>query len=431
MWARFSKISTDFCRMKIFQFLIQNKKKDGTAIIYVRMRVGRQIDLKQRTMLHVPFKNWDDKSGTVKNAKTDDLKELAVTLTDIRLRLEHAYLRAERVRESIDKEWLHRALNETEQKNENGLPETLVEYFDYYISVKKSTAAKESMKKWSSVKQKIIAYQRHKKCRILINEVNENFRIDFEDFCKVNQKLSANYFERVLTFIKTICKHAGQNNIDISPQLHGLRARKESVHKIYLTREEIELIHSTPMPSEELENSKDWLIISCNTAQRISDFMNFTKGDLIDLVVGSECIQSIRIKQQKTGKLLEIPIFKMVKEIMDKRNGEFPEAISDQRYNTNIKKVCKIVGLTQIVYGSKMDKKTKRLIKGQFPKYELVTSHIGRRSFATCQYGHLPNTHIMAYTGHSTEKQLLAYIGKPQTEVSRLSIQTLMNNGWI
>jgi integrase len=147
--------------------------------------------------------------------------------------------------------------------------------------------------------------------------------------------------------------------------------------------------------------------------------------------VGSECIQSIRIKQQKTGKLLEIPIFKMVKEIMDKRNGEFPAAISDQRYNTNIKKVCKIVGLTQIVYGSKMDKTTKRLIKGQFPKYELVSSHIGRRSFATCQYGHLPNTHIMAYTGHSTEKQLLAYIGKPQTEVSRLSIQTLMNNGWI
>jgi hypothetical protein len=37
----------------------------------------------------------------------------------------------------------------------------------------------------------------------------------------------------------------------------------------------------------------------------------------------------------------------------------------------------------------------------------------------------------MAYTGHTTEKQLLAYIGKPQNEVAKLSIQTLMNNGWI
>jgi hypothetical protein len=37
----------------------------------------------------------------------------------------------------------------------------------------------------------------------------------------------------------------------------------------------------------------------------------------------------------------------------------------------------------------------------------------------------------MAYTGHSTEKQLLAYIGKPQAEVSKLSIEKLMSNGWI
>jgi len=261
--------------------------------------------------------------------------------------------------------------------------------------------------------------------------VNEQFRIDFEDFCKKKQKLSANYFERVLSFIKTICKHAGQNNIDISPQLHGLRAKKEAVHKVYLTREEIELLHNSTMPNADLENSKDWLVISCNTAQRISDFMNFKKTDMVEIVNGSNRIQAIKITQQKTGKLLEIPLFKMVREILDKRGGEFPEAISDQRYNTNIKKICQLVGIDEVVFGSKMDKATKRLVTGNFPKYELATSHIGRRSFSSCQYGHLPNTHIMAYTGHSTEKQLLAYIGKPQAEVSKLSIEKLMSNGWI
>jgi integrase len=281
------------------------------------------------------------------------------------------------------------------------------------------------------VRQKIIAFQKFQKKPIYLKEVNEQFRIEFEDFCKTKQKLSANYFERILTFIKTICKHAGQNNIDISPQLHGLRAKKETVHKIYLTRLEIERLHNTTMPNEDLENSKDWLVISCNTAQRISDFMNFKKTDMVEIVDGEKKIQAIKIRQQKTGKLLEIPVFKMVREILDKRGGEFPMAISDQRYNTNIKKICELVGIDEVIYGSKMDKNTKRLIKGYFPKYEMVTSHIGRRSFATCQYGHLPNTHIMAYTGHSTEKQLLAYIGKPQAEVSKLSIQTLMNNGWI
>jgi hypothetical protein len=420
--------------MKIFSFVIQSKVASENATINVRMRVGRTVDFKMSTYLTVPISKWDKKTGSVKNAKTSELKELVVSLSEITHRLNEAYLNHSRSGGEFTREWLQSVIHpkkKKKNKEEVSLPVTLVEYFDYYINVKRSTAAKESVKKWSSVRQKIIAFQKSRRKVILLKEVNEQFRIDFEDFCKKKEKLSANYFERVLSFIKTICKHAGQNNIDISPQLHGLRAKKEAVHKIYLTREEIELLHNSTMPNADLENSKDWLVISCNTAQRISDFMNFKKSDMVDIVDGTNRIQAIKITQQKTGKLLEIPLFKMVREILDKRGGEFPEAISDQRYNTNIKKICQLVGINEVVFGSKMDKGTKRLVTGYFPKYELATSHIGRRSFSSCQYGHLPNTHIMAYTGHSTEKQLLAYIGKPQAEVSKLSIEKLMSNGWI
>ena len=432
MWHKIRGFFHTFESMKMVQFFIQSKSEEDQASIYTRVRFGRKMDLRVRTNLIVQTNKWDSDKGWVKNARTSELKELVVSLSELKYRIEESYLQAERTRVTVDKEWLMNLINPIQEtKNENDLPLTLVEYFDYYIKVKESTAAKESVKKWSSVRQKIIAFQKSSRSVVLLKEVNEQFRIDFEDFCKKKQKLSANYFERVLSFIKTICKHAGQNNIDISPQLHGLRAKKEAVHKIYLTREEIELLHKSKMPNDDLENSKDWLVISCNTAQRVSDFMNFKKTDMVDIVNGSNRIQAIKITQQKTGKLLEIPLFKMVREILDKRGGEFPEAISDQRYNTNIKKICQLVGIDEVVFGSKMDKKTKRLVTGYFPKYQLVSSHVGRRSFASCQYGHLPNTHIMAYTGHSTEKQLLAYIGKPQAEVSKLSIEKLMSNGWI
>ena len=432
MWHKIRGFFHTFESMKMVQFFIQSKSEEDQASIYTRVRFGRKLDLRVRTNLIVQTNKWDSDKGWVKNARTSELKELVVSLSELKYRIEESYLQAERTRVTVDKEWLTNLINPIQEtKNENDLPLTLVEYFDYYIKVKQSTAAKESVKKWSSVRQKIIAFQKSSRSVVLLKEVNEQFRIDFEDFCKKKQKLSANYFERVLSFIKTICKHAGQNNIDISPQLHGLRAKKEAVHKIYLTREEIELLHKSKMPNDDLENSKDWLVISCNTAQRVSDFMNFKKTDMVDIVNGSNRIQAIKITQQKTGKLLEIPLFKMVREILDKRGGEFPEAISDQRYNTNIKKICQLVGIDEVVFGSKMDKKTKRLVTGYFPKYQLVSSHVGRRSFSSCQYGHLPNTHIMAYTGHSTEKQLLAYIGKPQAEVSKLSIEKLMSNGWI
>jgi len=98
-----------------------------------------------------------------------------------------------------------------------------------------------------------------------------------------------------------------------------------------------------------------------------------------------------------------------VKEILEKRNG-FPRQISDQKFNLYIKDVCEAAKLTEKVEGSKIDKDTNRKKEGIYPKYELVTSHICRRSFATNLYGELPNMVIMGITGHTTETQFLRYI---------------------
>lgn len=47
-----------------------------------------------------------------------------------------------------------------------------------------------------------------------------------------------------------------------------------------------------------------------------------------------------------------------------------------------------------------------------FPKYELMASHICRRSFATNFYGIIPTTTLIQITGHSSERMFLKYIGK-------------------
>ena len=51
-----------------------------------------------------------------------------------------------------------------------------------------------------------------------------------------------------------------------------------------------------------------------------------------------------------------------------------------------------------------------------YSKNELVTSHIGRRSFATNNYGKIPTPLLMSATGHTTEKMFLEYIGKTETD---------------
>ena len=49
-------------------------------------------------------------------------------------------------------------------------------------------------------------------------------------------------------------------------------------------------------------------------------------------------------------------------------------------------------------------------------KFNFITSHVCRRSFATNYYGRIPTPFLMNVTGHSTERVFLDYIGKTTYE---------------
>ena len=116
---------------------------------------------------------------------------------------------------------------------------------------------------------------------------------------------------------------------------------------------------------------------------------------------------------------MTVPLSKKVLAILKNRKGNFPYSISDQKYNDYIKDVCKIAEINEKVKGSIIEvnkDKVKRKKSGIYEKWELVSSHIGRRSFATNNYGKIPTSLLISATGHSTEKMFLEYIGKSDTQ---------------
>ena len=143
----------------------------------------------------------------------------------------------------------------------------------------------------------------------------------------------------------------------------------------------------------------------------------------------------IEFTQIKTNKVMTVPLHPKVIEILDKRNGDFPKTISDPKYNLFIKQVCRIAGIDSRTKGSKLtdlnevesntNKKSKidevkqfRKETGVFEKWELVTSHIGRRSFASNFYGTIPTTYLINVTGHSSEAMFLNYLGKSNKDLA-------------
>jgi hypothetical protein len=384
-------------------YFLQSKK--NPAPIYVRIREYSGIDAKARTKYSINPKLWSTSKGQPKNLADEEFKKLHEDLISFKAKL-NARLNKRQPNETINTQWLKDYINPPPVPE--SLPDGLVKYFDKYVDFKKSSneITASSIKKINVFKQLVSRYESTLRQEIKISHVNLAFQNNFENYCRDN-KYAPNTIAMAVRYIKTMCRHARINGIETHQQLDGITSKGESVKHIYLSFEELEKIENKKIP-ENLEDIRDWLIISCYTGQRISDFMRFTK-EMIRVADGK---QYIEFTQEKTKKIMTLPLHKKVIAILNKHDGDFPKALSDQKYNDYIKDVCSLVGLKQKVEGSIKRTDTQRKETGSFEKFKLVCSHIGRRSFATNFYGKIPTPLLMAATGHTTEKMFLRYIGK-------------------
>ena len=324
--------------------------------------------------------------------------------------------------ETINKDWLISQIEYyySPPKKAETLSTELLKYFLYYIECKKTETAIGTQRKYNSTLRLLERYQKEKKGVIQIIDINENFKNQLEKYC-IENNYGQNTISKFFKTIKGVCNHADYNGIETSHQLTGFKTDQHKVEKIYLTFEDLAKIEniSKDKLTDSLDNAKDWLIISCYTGQRVSDFMNFT-DEQIRIEKGKHLIE---FTQKKTGKNMTVPLHPKVLEILKKRGGKFPYSTSDQKYNDFIKIVCQLAKINELTKGSKLietekDSKVYRKKSGLYEKWELVTSHIGRRSFATNFYGKIPTTYLIYVTGHSTETMFLNYIGKSNKDLA-------------
>jgi integrase len=326
---------------------------------------------------------------------------------------------------NINKEWLFTQIEVFYNPIfEKKLPVDLLNYFEVYKDYKKNELEDNSIDNIDVVTKMLKRYDESKKHTTLIKEVDLKFYKDFEEYC-FSEIYSKNTITRAVKSIVTICRHARSLGLDVSYQLESIKPKYETVDKIYLSFDELKKIEDIEPNklSESYANAKDWLIISCYCGQRVSDFMRFTKEMIRYEERNGELKPLIEFTQYKTKKLMTVPLNKKIIDILNKREGEFPRPISSQKYNLYIKQVCKIAELKTPTQGG-IKKETQegnkqfRKIKNLYEKWELITSHIGRKSFSTNYYGTIPTTFLIYITGHSSEAMFLNYIGKSNKDLA-------------
>ncbi|MFY0603247.1 MAG: phage integrase SAM-like domain-containing protein [Flavobacteriaceae bacterium] len=416
--------------MATTNFLYRSSKENANLVLRLLYRYNnKDYVLGAKTKIEVSKSYWknDHKSNSrdisIKNQQTEIKNEI----NKLDRYVINAFNKASK--DKIDKEWLNSIVFDyynPVKDNKVDVPTDLINFIKFYIKRKKEDVESATITKYNVIKHKIMRLQTSRGKTILIKDINEDFKLEFQDYYK-KEKYGQNTASRELDIIKTICYYAESVGVEVNPQLKRLKIKKVIVEKIYLNDNELHKIEKLKDLPVRLENARDWLVISCHLGQRVSDFLKFDKS----IIKYGEDINGnqrpfIEFIQKKTKKLMTIPIFPKVEEYLNKRDGDFPYKISDQKYNEYIKEVCEIAGINEMIYGKKQlnisDNKSEKKIRGvydKYPKYELVTSHIGRRSFATnYYYNNKPIRLLKFMTGHSTEEAFLNYIGKKNKDIA-------------
>ena len=182
------------------------------------------------------------------------------------------------------------------------------------------------------------------------------------------------------------------------------RKFSEEVDNVYLGEDELQRLYDLDLTKHpRLDRVRDLFLIGCYTGLRFSDFtelkpQNVTHGG-----------QMLDVVTRKTGQRVCIPLNPKVAAILTKHAYQLPRPISNQRFNDYLKELSQKAGFAEPVQQSRTEGGMK--VTRNLAKWEVVTTHTARRSFATNAYrAGIPSIDIMKLTGHKTETSFMKYI---------------------
>jgi integrase len=294
-----------------------------------------------------------------------------------------------------------------------------LDYLDHFISNSATKRvqgygtvglAHNTIRTYKSLFRIVKAYEFEKSEKLYLNSIDKYTAESFTRFLKIEQQYSDNYCGQLLKLLKIILRDAEKSGLEVHPYSNYIESFKQKSSDRILHILNPKEIKGLKQILEEYKNSYNWLLIGLCIGQRVSDLLKLSPNNLRKAPAGLY----IDILQQKTKKAVTVGVADpLVIEIL---KNEFPRRVSQVVFNKQIKALCRMAKIDGLVSGFRNNPKTRRKEIVNAPKYEFVTSHIMRRSFASNYYGKIETPLLMNITGHSKESTFLTYIGTHQNK---------------
>ncbi|MCU0469886.1 MAG: site-specific integrase [Arcicella sp.] len=297
--------------------------------------------------------------------------------------------------EKLENSTTDKVIVEKQQKEQK----TFYEWFEYYINDRTSFQSVEIAKHRKTALNKLKVFFGKKIPTFA--DIDFNFYSEYRNWLLEEGELANSSVNKQFDYLKGFLRYASKHKLFDTSILEDFDRLKEyETHTVYITKEELKIIWEFEFDNERLEKVRDLFVFACSTGLRESDFSNVKPENIKN--------DELFITTIKTSDPLIIPLNTYSRAVLKKYDNALPK-YSQQKFNDYIKEVAQIIGLDtpEQVITYKKGVRTETTV----PKYELITSHTGRRTFITqCIMRGIPIPVIRSMTGHKDLNSFQKYI---------------------
>ena len=283
------------------------------------------------------------------------------------------------------------------------------ELFDTFVNErgKQNDWTTATFTKFKAVRKHLLNFDKN----LSLESIDEDKLTDYVMYLRDVGNMKNSTIKKQLGFLKWFLNWAVEKN-HTSNKAHSTfkpKLKTADNQVVYLSKNELDQIrqYDIPYSKKYLDRVRDVFLFSCYTSLRYSDVFNLKhsniKSDIIELIT------------KKTTDKLRIKLNNKALSIIEKySNTPFDgdkvlPVISNQRMNDYLKELAELSGIDESIthvyfIGNKRHEEV-------FPKYALIGTHTGRRTFIcnALQNG-MPVHAVMKITGHSDYKAMQPYI---------------------
>ncbi len=402
-------------------FALENRKKNGVPIIEnvpIRMRViyaSQRIEF--TTGYRIDVAKWDADKQRVKNGCTNKLKQSASEINADLLKyyteIQNVFKEFE-VRETMPttqqlKDAFNLRMKDTHGEQQEDVRISFWEVFDEFVKEcgNQNDWTKSTYEKFAAVKAHIKEFKED----VAFEYFDEFGLNEYVNFLRDEKDMRNSTIGKQIGFLKWFLRWSFKKGYHQHTAYDTFKPKLKTTPKkvIFLTWDELNKLKDYQIPQDKqyLERVRDVFLFCCFSSLRYSDVRNLKRSDVKP--------DHIEVTTVKTADSLIIELNDHSKAILEKyKDIQFEDdmvlpVISNQKMNDYLKELGELAEIDEPVRETYY--KGNERIDEIFPKYALLSTHAGRRTFICNALAlGIPAEVVMKWTGHSDYKAMKPYI---------------------